>query len=344
MIRASQLVHGPARPAPLVESEASTPTAPAVVELKAVATAPVAPGPATVAPAAARPLFDDLQAFLTEVPGLAGTAQAFPWQRLLALLDPVAASLEQSAELFWAANPASAPGGRDYLAFHQARVAVLAVRIGSVLGYDRTRRLTLGMAAALMDLGLWRVSPILLRRLDALTSEEQAEYRTHPVVAADVVARWAPPLAGVVEAILQHHEREHGQGFPHGVTGGRISAEAKVLGLVDTYASLTVPPAPGPGLRPHEALREIVRGHRDTFPAPLVKALLTEISVFPPGTLVRLNSGEVGRVVAVNRAHPLRPRVQVHSAKGQRLPAPKLVDLAEAPFLYITGPVSEPAW
>jgi hypothetical protein len=57
---------------------------------------------------------------------------------------------------------------------------------------------------------------------------------------------------------------------------------------------------------------------------------------------VKLNTGEVGRVVGVNRNHPLRPRVEVIAdSRGDRLPAPKLIDLSEAPFLYITGPVSE---
>ena len=62
-----------------------------------------------------------------------------------------------------------------------------------------------------------------------------------------------------------------------------------------------------------------------------------------PGTIVRLNTGEVGSVVAVNRNHPLRPRVEIVDGKTGPLAAPKIVDLSEAPFLYITGPVTEPA-
>ena len=121
-----------------------------------------------------------------------------------------------------------------------------------------------------------------------------------------------------------------------------MSQDAKILGLVDTYTGLTMPPAPRPRLRPHEAIREIVRSKHEAFSSQLVKALLSEISVFPPGTLVRLNTGEVGRVTAVNRHHPLRPRVEiVADGKGQRLGSPKSTDLAEAPFLYITGAVAE---
>jgi hypothetical protein len=58
--------------------------------------------------------------------------------------------------------------------------------------------------------------------------------------------------------------------------------------------------------------------------------------------VVRLNTEEIARVVAVNRNHPLRPRVEVVAdSRGMRLPATKLVDLSESPFIYITGPVTE---
>jgi HD-GYP domain-containing protein (c-di-GMP phosphodiesterase class II) len=147
----------------------------------------------------------------------------------------------------------------------------------------------------------------------------------------------------MVDAVLQHHEREQGQGFPQRLAGGAIRHEAKILGLVDAYTSLTLPASGRPGQRPHEAIREIVRSKHESFSPALIKALLAEISVFPPGTLVRLNTGEVGRVTAVNRNHPLRPRVEVVAdSKGHRPVLPKAVDLSETPFLYITGPQSEP--
>ena len=182
----------------------------------------------------------------------------------------------------------------------------------------------------------------ILKKGDALTGEELALWRSHPRLSAEIVRRWDPPDEHIVQTILEHHEREQGQGFPQGLGGGQVDADAKILGLVDTYTSLTVPPASKPRQRPYEAIRDIVKTRLESFPAPLIKALLLEISVFPPGTLVRLNTEEVGRVTGVNRDHPLRPRIEVMlDAKGQRLPKPKVLDLSEAPFLYITGPVAE---
>jgi HD-GYP domain-containing protein (c-di-GMP phosphodiesterase class II) len=290
----------------------------------------------------AEPLFAELQLFLARVRELIRTGDAFPWSELEGVIERAAAALDHSNDLFWIANSSTAIAGVDYLAFHQARVAVLAMTIGASVGYDRPRQVRLGIAGSLIDVGLWQVPESLPRRLDGLSAEEQALYRSHPRLSVELIRRWSPPFEGLIEAVLQHHEREQGQGFPQGLPGAAVGQDAKVLSLVDTYTGLTMPPPPRPRLRPHEAIREIVRSKHEAFPSQLVKALLAEISVFPPGTLVRLNTGEVGRVTAVNRNHPLRPRVEiVADGKGQRLASPKSTDLADAPFLYITGAVAE---
>ena len=367
MVRMSDLVRGMAQdkpprpterpadappPAPPAAEPAAAPAKPSLPPPRARARAedprPVVERPAPVEAAVAAPTQDpavvlgELQDLLLEVRGLTRGTGAFPWARLESLVDRAVTSLEHSPDLFWIANnPAAAPGV-DYLAFHQARVAVMAVRIGANVGYDRRRLLPLGMAGCLIDVGLWQMPETLLRRLDALAGDELAAYRSHPRLSADLIRRWSPPDETIAQAVLEHHEREQGQGFPQGLTGAAVDPDAKILGLADMYTGLTVPPTARPRLRPHEAVREIVKSRHEAFPSALIKALLSEISVFPPGTVVRLNTEEIGRVVAVNRNHPLRPRVEIMAdSKGQRLPAPKTIDLSEAPFLYITGPVTE---
>ncbi|MBM4443588.1 MAG: HD domain-containing protein [Candidatus Rokubacteria bacterium] len=299
------------------------------------------PQPASVPAGSPKSIMEDLQVMLAGVRELLVSGGAPSWPDMERLFHRVVGSLEESAELFWLANAPTVPAGIDYLVAHQSRVAVLAARIGLNVGYDRARAVALSMAGGFIDLALWQVPDAVLRRLDSLSPEEQALYRSHSQKAAAVLTQWnAPP--SLAEAVLQHHEREQGQGFPQHLTGNAICQDAKILGLVDAYTSLTLPASRKPGLRPHEAIREIVRSKHESFSPALIKALLSEISVFPPGTLVRLNTGEVGQVTAVNRNHPLRPRVEVVAdSKGNRPITPKTIDLSETPFLYITGPVSE---
>ena len=305
--------------------------------------APTAPLPARATVESAKSIYDDLHALLVSVRQHVTAGGAPSWPEVEQVLQRVVAALEESAELFWLANTPALPAGVDYLVAHQSRVAVLAARIGQNVGYDRARAVSLGMAGALIDIGLWQSPDALLRRLDNLTPEEQAVYRGHPNRAATLLTQWGA-AEPIVEAVLQHHEREQGQGFPQRLPGSSISQDAKILGLIDAYTGLTLPASRRAGLRPHEAIREIVRSKHESFSPALIKALLSEISVFPPGTVVRLNTGETGQVTAVNRNHPLRPRVDVIAdSKGNRPAAAKTIDLSETPFLYITGPVSEAA-
>jgi HD-GYP domain-containing protein (c-di-GMP phosphodiesterase class II) len=304
---------------------------------------PARPEPALPAepPAPAERILEDLRTFLERLPDLFKSGEPLPWSTLSRVVDQVARSLTAGGELFWLASSAPLPKDGDPLAFHQARVTVLAIRIGMTIGYESPRLVELGVAAALSGIGLWQLPAGVLRRLDSLSGDEQAQYHAHPRVAAERIRRWGPPFEGLVQTVLQHQEREQGQGFPQGLHGAAIRLEAKIVGLADSYITLLAPFSLRSGLRPHEAVREIVRGKQQAFPAVLVKALLSDVTVFPPGTIVRLNTGETGTVVAVNRNHPLRPRVEVVSSKTGPLATPKMVDLSEAPFLYITGPLTE---
>jgi hypothetical protein len=361
MVRMSDLVRGIVREAPAPKPPPAAPPPPEAVKRPVVEPTP----PLSIAtsephepvvrlepPAPRRPvepsepsepLFGELQQFLVEARARVNGG-GFVWTRLESLVLRAVTSLMGSPDLFWVANNPAAPPGVDYVAFHQARVCVLALRLGVNLGYDAARLLPLGQAAALFDAGLWLLPQGLVERADSLSGNDMATYRTHPKLSAEIVQRWSPPNARIMESILDHHEREQGQGFPRGVQGGAIDPDAKIIGLVDTYTALTVPPSSRPRLRPHEAIRDIVKTRNDQFPSSLIKVLLSEISVFPPGTIVRLNTEEVGRVIAVNRSHPLRPQVEVFAdAKGHRLGMPKVIDLSEAPFLYITGPVGDDA-
>jgi hypothetical protein len=316
----------PPRPRPVVEApRPAPPPPPAAEEPRAVEPRPsldVVAIEHETPSESVEPLFSELQLFLARVRELIRTGDAFPWSEYEQIIDRSAVSLERSSELFWVANNTAALTGVDYLAFHQARVAVLSMSIGASVGYDRPRRVQLGMAGGLIDVGLWQVPEALLRRLDALSADEQTIYRSHPRLSVELIRRWSPPREGLVEAVLQHHEREQGQGFPQSLHGTAVTQDAKILGLIDTYTGLTMPPAPRPRLRPHEAIRDRTLQTRRS--SALVKALF-EISVFLPGR----SAPEHRRSRLRDRREsqpPLRLRVRSSPTARPWLTSPKTAD------------------
>jgi HD-GYP domain-containing protein (c-di-GMP phosphodiesterase class II) len=150
-----------------------------------------------------------------------------------------------------------------------------------------------------------------------------------------------PEFERVAIVALHHHEREDGSGYPQGLKGDQIHEYAKIVGVADAYESLTHA-RPYQKMRvPIDAVKEIVTTNRHMFPTPILKGLIQGLSTFPVGSLVRLNSKEIVRVVATNPAFPMRPVVEIIAGpKGERLASPRRVDLAQNSLVYITDSVA----
>jgi len=86
----------------------------------------------------------------------------------------------------------------------------------------------------------------------------------------------------------------------------------------------------------------ILGTQKDLFSNKVKRLLLTKLSCFPLGSYVKLNSKAICRVVEINEDSPLRPTVEILSdSQGSKLLTRKVVNLADAPLLYVTGTVCE---
>ncbi|MDQ6968792.1 MAG: hypothetical protein Q9M14_08940, partial [Mariprofundaceae bacterium] len=88
-------------------------------------------------------------------------------------------------------------------------------------------------------------------------------------------------------------------------------------------------------LLPRDAIREIVKHHKKSFDPMMLKALIESISLYPIGTYVQLNSGEIGMVIRIHPRLPLRPIVNIEmDIQGRDVP-PRQVDLKAQPNLTV---------
>lgn len=250
--------------------------------------------------------------------------------------DFVEALSSNSALLMLALSFSEAP---FYPLLNAVNSAILAIKIGTGLGYPKEERIKLGLAALLHDVGSWKIPRDLILKGGRLSEEEREKIRKHPIYSRDLLRLLPPEYAWLPETAYQEHEREHGEGYPSGIKGEGIGEFARIIGLVDAYEAITHQRPYRPARTPAEALKELIDFRkRDGYPWNLLKTLVREISVFPPGSWVVLNSGETARVVETNPLSPLRPTVEIRfdSAK-RRVILPKIVELEKDPLLHITG-------
>src|SRR5207245_10447894 len=144
----------------------------------------------------------------------------------------------------------------------------------------------------------------------------------------------AYPWVGRV--ILQEHERWGGSGYPNQLTGDQIDEMALIIGLADVFDALMSSRPYRSGVSPHRAIRALLVDGKTVFPYHLLKALVDQLSIYPLGTTVRLNTGETGVVSQLNRQYPLRPILQVsQQAVSAHVPVSKTVDLRTAASVHI---------
>jgi HD-GYP domain-containing protein (c-di-GMP phosphodiesterase class II) len=156
---------------------------------------------------------------------------------------------------------------------HNHRVAELCVRIGRELGMNATELRTLARSGLLHDVGKLGIPDAILHKRGPLTDAEWVVMKTHPEIGLRILKRCGH-LQRELLAVLYHHERIDGSGYPHGLAGEAIPIEARIVAVADTYDVLTSD-RPYRAARSCEEALEIVRvesgSHLD---ARLVGALL----------------------------------------------------------------------
>jgi HD-GYP domain-containing protein (c-di-GMP phosphodiesterase class II) len=212
-----------------------------------------------------------------------------------------------------------------------ADVAVMMTIFGRFLQFPYERLEILGMLGLLQDVGKLKLPTALAANGPANAAEVEL-YRSHVDHSVEILSNTPglpPELTGLASL---HHERFDGSGYPRGLRGGGIALFGLIAGIVDTFDTLTAPPPLGEHLSPSNALNIIYKGRGKQFHPALVEQFIQCIGVFPVGSVVELNGGEVAIVIAQNMVRRLQPRIMVvRDAHGHPLIPYKMLDLIKEP-------------
>jgi hypothetical protein len=221
------------------------------------------------------------------------------------------------------------------LAQRGANSAILSMRLGLELGAGEKRCLAVGICGLMHDLGMLKVPEEILQQGE-LRAKGIETLKRHPIESQRIIEGFGPAFAWVGRIVAQVHERRNGTGYPQGTSREEIHEIAQLVGLADTYLALT---HPRPDLVVYNALKEVIDMRRTLFDNKLVKALINIVSIFPLGSLVKLNNNEIGRVIGTSHLHPTRPKVEILlDSRGRRQKSPRQLVLEEEPMVYIVDP------
>jgi HD-GYP domain-containing protein (c-di-GMP phosphodiesterase class II) len=229
--------------------------------------------------------------------------------------------------MFWLARIKSEDA---YTAEHCLRVGIYAITFGRYLGMTEGDLEVIGLCGMLHDIGKMKVDSAILNKPGALTDEEFAEIKRHPEYGFELLKNGDEEVEHVVlDSTLHHHERMNARGYPHGLPGHEISRFSKIVAIVDVFDAITSDRCYRAGMSTADALEVLYKGREEQFDAEMVETFIRMVGLYPPGTLVELNNGEVALVVASNSSQRLKPRVEILLNEDKAPCAPRVLDLAD---------------
>ena len=212
--------------------------------------------------------------------------------------------------------------------------AILMITFARSLSLPPERLDLLGLAGMLMDVGKVKIPDEVLNKTGILTPDEYQLVKGHVGHSVELVRAAEGRLPeGVADIIIQHHERQDGTGYPNGLKGTEISMEGSIAAIVDSFSALTSERCFAEPMAPSSALTHLHEMRGTNFHEGLVTQFIECIGVYPIGSAVELNTGEVGIVLTQNPLRRLQPSVMlVLDRDRKQLPHPQLiVDLSKEP-------------
>lgn len=219
-----------------------------------------------------------------------------------------------------------------YLHSHSMASSVWATVLGREIGLDRDGLRVVALGAMLLDVGKTRIPEELLNKPGKLSAEELRQVRQHVELGLELLQQAGEMDQRVVDMVACHHERFNGSGYPKGLKGGEIPVYGRIAGIVDTYDAMITSRPYASTQSSFGALRQLRVLAGEEFQAEIIGQFIQAIGMFPTGTLVQLNTGEVAVVSAQNRVRRLRPEVMIILDRDHRpLDEFRVVDLNKVP-------------
>src|SRR5690606_16635931 len=229
-----------------------------------------------------------------------------------------------ASAMFWMARIKH----RDaYTAEHCLRVAIFTVAFARFLGLPEDDLEVAGMCGLLHDIGKLRVPDEILNNPGPLSPREYEVMREHTTLGHELLKQ-DPSLDPIISDVtLHHHERIDGRGYPQQLPEWQISRFARLISIVDAYDAMTSDRCYRDGMSPADAVRILYKNRAQQCDADMVEAFIRMIGIYPPGSLVELNTGEVALVVSTHPGRKLKPKVEILLDADKHPVTPRILDL-----------------
>ncbi len=214
----------------------------------------------------------------------------------------------------------------DHTFSHSINVSLIAFTLGQWLGFEENQLKELAVAGLIHDIGKTEIDINIINKPGALDKKELEIIRGHALSGFRTIEKQDIPY-NVKMAVLMHHERYDGSGYPLGAKNDQISDYAKIVAIADIYDAMTSNRAYRDKYCPFEVIRCLYDEHLTKLDTQFLMTFLYNIAYCYLDNWVELSTGEEGKIVFINKYKPASPIVQVDNV---------MVDLSEETNISIT--------
>jgi HD-GYP domain-containing protein (c-di-GMP phosphodiesterase class II) len=209
---------------------------------------------------------------------------------------------------------------------HPMRCATLLAVVARPLKISKEKLLAATLTA---NLGMMHLQDKLNNQQKPLTDQQKEAIRNHPDKSVLLLELMGVEDSIWLNAVLQHHERLDGSGYPKGLVDKQITNTARLVALADSYAALTAPREYRPLLSPRQAMKQMLGEEAQLLDARLGKVFLSQLGLYPPGTPVLLKNGDTAVVIEKGSAINTPVCAGIRASSGQVYMQPPRRDTSE---------------
>lgn len=199
----------------------------------------------------------------------------------------------------------------EYIYQHPVAVSLIANLIGRQIGLSKGECIQLSIAGFLIDCGMCKINPSIILKKGALLPDEYEEIKRHPIYSYEMIKNISTLNHESKLAVLQHHERLDGSGYPFKINQTKIHPFSQILAASDVYHAMTSERIYRKKQSPFKVLEEMMQDSFGKFDIQYIDTLVRSISNFSIGTKVRLTNNKTGEIVFINPQNPIRPLIRM---------------------------------
>ena len=221
----------------------------------------------------------------------------------------------------------------EYTFHHSVNVSILSVALGQRLGMAKKTLMELGLVALFHDIGKTVIPNEILNKPGAFNEEDWKLMARHPLWGVKIIFNMKSFDYSSIRAAIaayEHHIHPDGSGYPRTRRMAELDLFSRIVAIADQYDAMTSSrvyartPLPPPG-----ALALMIKRSGPQLDPLLMKFFVNLAGTYPIGTLVLLDTRELGVVTGTNAAESMRPRVTIITDANGNRTSPMAADLAQ---------------